>query len=125
MIKWDDLLKNYAVDTLDFIKSGKDLAITQGQLYIQELIKWEIARGTMYAVISGIVFTLMVKLILSTLKKEKDSNFWDDLSVIKIVVGGLLGSFSFTLMICSTEMAAKAYIAPRVIVMEKIERMVR
>lgn len=128
-MKWEEIFKKYAVDTLEFIKSGKDVALTQGQLYIHELIKWEIVSS----LICAFVFTLLSILALIIARKlqqvyksevarlKRNCEGWAVLTIISTFIAVC---FSCA-MIISVANATKAYVAPRVVVMEKLQGMIK
>jgi hypothetical protein len=120
-MKWEEIFKTYAVDTLEFIKTGKDLAVTQGSLYIQELIKWEIYKNSFLALL--FLFALLLCVIIffrAYIVKSKDE-VRTSLMSCSLALG-----FMFVVFICDSSLdALKAYTAPRVIIIEKLQRLIK
>lgn len=126
-MKWEEIFKNYAIDTLEFIKNGKDLAITQGSLYIQELIKWEIYKNSGLAVcfLIGAIASVLCAIQCNKLR-YKDKYDEHDLEKSAVVFfSSCLGIIFFCFAIASSLDALKAYSAPRVVIMEKMERLIK
>lgn len=121
-MKWEDIAKNYLIDTLDFIKSGKDLALTQGQLYIQELVKWEIVSGAMLAVVALSVVGVMIYWNYCLWKKNRDMNEQD--AFLFSFLSLFILAFSLVGLV-EIRSAARAYVAPRVVIMEKLKDMIK
>lgn len=120
-MKWEEVFKNYAVDTLEFIKTGKDLVATQGSLYIQELIKWEIYKNTFLALVFLFVFLLCGIVSFRAYRSESHNEERIPLMMCSLCLAGM-----FVIFACDSSLdALKAYTAPRVIIMEKLERLIK
>lgn len=129
-MKWEEIFKNYAIDTLEFIKTGKDLAITQGSLYIQELIKWEIYKNSVQAISFLICFiTCMYSFyfIKKAYKVKVEKDIYSDSGghVGAMAFSIMLGTMFFCLTIDSSLDALKAYTSPRVVIMEKLQGLIK
>lgn len=129
-MKWEEIFKTYAVDTLEFIKTGKDLAVTQGSLYIQELIKWEIYNNSVRAIAFLICFILCLYSFYFTKRAYKiqveKNKYSDDTGYIIGVFFSIAFCVVFSCLAVGSSLdALKAYTAPRVIIMEKLERLIK
>lgn len=123
-MNWNELALKYTQETLEFIKSTKDVAITQGSLYIQELIKLEIALSILNIVAS----LVLIFIAYLCYKKLKNTEKLEHTPEIMIPVGA---TFIATLFIglgfleSNTERLIKATVAPRVLIIEKLTNAVK
>lgn len=119
-MKWETIFKNYLVDTLEFVKSATGVAITQGQMYVQELIKYEIISNSIYAIILFLISTVAITLLIRFYMKIENKSDHPELMFLIFPLFGIL--FVYISSLRHADNAIKAYIAPRVVVMEKLQQ---
>ena len=126
-MKWEDIFKTYLVDTLNFVKSVGTEASTQGQLYIQELIKWEIISHVVYTLFCIALLSLSIFVInkIKTISIEddpRDRSLSQVASLIAITATVIVFSIPISINVSSV---LKAYYSPRVVVIEKLQVMLK
>jgi hypothetical protein len=128
-----EVLADYAVRALAWLESGVDIIQEELPLYIEELIKWNIAENIIYLILyllGVITLGISAKLSMKTHKIQKakvtDITNWDDfgywvwfvlsiLAAISLFIGGILTQV--------TELV-QLYIAPRVWLVEYLTDLV-
>lgn len=118
-MNWDEVLKKYTFETLEFIKSGKDISVTQGQLYLKELIKWELFFNLYIALVCLVVFAVGAICLYKAIKRFIEND--NGLAFAAIIITFFISLGSIVQCIDSSARALKAYVAPRVVIMEKLQ----
>lgn len=119
-MNWNDLFLKYTAETLEFIKTSKDVAVTQGGLYIEELIKYEIIQG----ILVGAVFLVISILCAVALIKARNTRD-GDIKFFTYMFGSIFLLTSIIMVGCNVDQVLKAYYAPRVFVVEKLSQLVK
>lgn len=102
---------SYALESL---KAGIDFGKEQVPLYFQEYIKYEITISSIYLIMGFIGFVVMGWTIFSAKRyKGRDNSGWIVASVILFIIS------TATIAVQSKNLM-KAYISPRVMVIEKL-----
>lgn len=123
---WNGIIKKYFVDLVEIVKSGVDFASEQVPLYLKELIAYEFWSSTIHAVVYALVTLLCVKVFFHCRKR------WNELKNddgVPYVMCGLVCVALSILFTCNTvgrvDDAIKAAVAPRVIIVEKIQSLIK
>ena len=110
--------------TLEWIREGANQAgawaLEQAPLLAQEFIRWEITAGVLLAVLglAGMLLALFCW-IGAYYSRDNEGGFgW-------FVIGTLVGLMSLIPMTQGIAQATKAYVAPRVVIVEKIHELVK
>lgn len=115
-------LMGYLENVEKAVEGGTDFVMQQAPFYVQELIKWEIAWNAIWAVFwLGIVVAL--PLCFGKLIKKLREIPREDPMVWGWILTILMGIIMFSSTVASLGLAGqslKAYIAPRVVIMEKL-----
>lgn len=119
-MKWEDIAKNYLVDTLQFLKSSSGIAITQGQLYIQEMLAWQFYSSVIWASVFGVCALLLFLPAIYLSRKERIDGDEAAMGITSLMFAVLLTLMSFYQVNC----AVKVKVAPRVVLIEKLGDMV-
>jgi hypothetical protein len=125
-------LKNKLIQYLNSIEGMANDAILFGKaeipLYLQELIRWEIVSGLMVGLAALFAAYLPGRAIIyfaNKIKNCKDPYGADPGPYAGAFVLGLVVAFLASISIEGFHGSAKAYFAPRVLLVEKLSSMVR
>ena len=109
------------------VSSTSDFVIDQAPMYVQEIIRWQIVAG----IISCVFFSALA-LIFFVINFTKLRSMRKDSDEIKMQDGWGYGSVAIVLMFCSIACASvfgsqslKAYIAPRIVIVEQLQKVIR
>ena len=130
---WNGIIKKYFVDLMDIVKGGVDFASKEVPLYLKELITYEFWHAVVYAVLFAVLAGCLIyvarwcRVRAKTLHEENNYRNNDD-------IGGLwfltIASSVVALVLIGTSVgyiddAVKAAVAPRVIIVEKIQTLIK
>lgn len=120
----NDEIKNKLISYLNTLEKATANAVDLGKqeipLYVQEIIKWEIVSGIAYGLVWLIVFIFGVYCVYLWVKNKIYNEEWAPL-----ILFTLLPLFGVVPAICNFMDAAKAYYAPRVVIIEKLKRITK
>jgi len=117
-MNWNDLLKKYFVETLEYIKSSAPNVKNEAALYIQELIKWEIFGNLLFSMLYLFLLVPCFFVFVKCIKKENI----DDSEICILFISGVLILLLGGFFIESSSKSIKAYVAPRVFIIEKLTK---
>jgi len=107
------------------VSSTSDFVIDQAPMYVQEIIHWQIVEGIIWSIFFSVIALGLLVINLTKLRSMR-RNIHDDGE------GWILGVMVIVLMICSIAFAnlfafqsLKAYIAPRVVIVEQLQKVIR
>jgi len=102
-------------------------AVDQAPMYVQEIVRWQIAEGIIWCVLSlGITLVLLVFNFtkLRSMRRDEEEE--------TASTGWTLGVIVVVLMFCSIAVVGasasyslKAYVAPRVVIVEQLQKVIR
>lgn len=117
-----DRLMGYLKNMEKAVEGGADFVIQQAPLYVQEVISWEIAYNCIWAIFwFGIIIAL--PLVLGKPAKKLRGSGESDPRVFGWVITVGMGFAIFCSTVISLSFAGdgiKAYVAPRVVIVEKL-----
>ena len=119
----DDELKAKLFEYLETIEGrvdgASDFVASEAPLVVAEFIQWEVVVGLMIAGASVLSFLIIMLVALICWKKSGN----DDAKAATATFGGLLSIVAICFCFHGLEKSTKAYVAPRIVVLEKIHEM--
>lgn len=125
---WNSIVKKYFVELMDVVRGGLNLAGEQVPLYLKELITYEFWHcflwGSFYLV--GMILTACLsKRFHTNLVKDWDNDSTGPMWLFALAFA-LIASIGFAINSAQEfDSAIKAKVAPRVIVVEKIQALIK
>lgn len=119
LIKWLDTVEGSIADAVDF---GKE----QAPQVIEELITYTIAIRSFYCIVSILLVFVPVVLVARAFKGREDETVFEvcDDNFPLIMFGGMSATFGAIVFCANVTTLLKAWIAPRVFVLEYIAELV-
>jgi hypothetical protein len=103
------------------VKKASEFSAEQAPLVVREFLAWEIARNSLFAIVLGAAL-LTVLVVAYRLQSKTDD---PELKVILWLCAAVpLVGFGIGFGTCAED-AGKAYLAPRIVVLEKISELVK
>ena len=125
MPSWNDIIKQYFGELMEFVKSAKNFATEQIPLYLQELIKYEIFSSLLWGTFLVCMLGVFAYGAYWFHQKGKNDRRADPegCAFAKWALILIIFVISWTPFYHYNK-ALKAYVAPRVVIVEKIQDMI-
>lgn len=120
----DERLKEVLDDILSGIKQAGDFVLEQAPMVVQEFIRWEIISNAIGGILLIVGTSLLTYLVIRKIEKGiKDNEIEEEIRVFYLFI--LLVLFPIFLGIEMSMDSVKAYVAPRVVVLEKFSNLLK
>lgn len=129
-MEWNSIIKKYFIELIEVVKGGVDFASKEVPLYLKELIAYEFYHSLIWAIAYTTIAILAgycarylkVKLKEALVAYEYQDVFpyWAGMFISSLIVF----AFGFA-SIKQIDYAVKTVVAPRVIIVEKIQSLIR
>lgn len=129
-LDWNGIIKKYFVELVDVVKSGVDFASKEVPLYLKELIAYEFWNSIVYMVLFFLIaiFAGYCSRYMRVKARELVNTVSDDDVFGAWVCSGVCAALCLIFVVQGVQEvdhAVKAAVAPRVIIVEKIQELIK
>ena len=120
MPNWNELLQKYFIEVLGVVKGVGDFAKKEIPLYVQELLTYEFYHSLIMTLVFLVMLIISIKSVFYFWKLKKgDFDF-----IAGVVISAIVSLVFFGNMVDRIDDAIKIKIAPRVVIVDKIQQVV-
>lgn len=102
------------------VRKAGEFSAEQAPLVVQEFLAWEITRNGSFAILLAVLLLVCLSVSVCTHRRLEG----EDRAFLWLFAAVPLIAFSVAMVSCA-ERAGKAYLAPRIVVLEKISELVQ